>query len=177
MDEDCQWFHSTTHTYAAWLHGDPRGFRTRHHRQHVEGDYKNPPPPEMYDSLHQRSLGLLEQAPVKIERDLREVVALAMVSKLQEYTAQVLALSISSNHVHVLAKMPPGLIPKLWVGYAKREATFQLKEIGWTGKLWAKGGKANPIRDRPHQIHTYNYIVRHRNEGAWVWDFRDYPQV
>ena len=128
----------------------------------------------MYRSLHQRSLGLLKQAPVKIDRDLREVVALAMVSKLQEYTAQVLALSVSSNHVHVLAKMPPGQTPKLWVGYAKREATFQLKEIGWTGKLWAKGGKANPIRDRQHQINTYNYILRHRDEGAWVWDFRDY---
>jgi hypothetical protein len=38
------WYHVTGSTYGAWLPGDPRGFRTRHHRQHVEGDYKDPPP-------------------------------------------------------------------------------------------------------------------------------------
>ena len=169
-----RWFHITTHTYAAWLHGDPRGFRTRHHRGHVEGDYKNPPPVGMYRSLHQRSLELLKQPPVKIEHDLREVVARAMVAKLQEYTAQVLVLSVSSNHVHLLAKMPAGPIPKLWLGYAKREATFQLKAVGWQGKLWAKGGKVNPVRDRQHQLNTFEYILRHRGEGAWVWDFREH---
>lgn len=128
----------------------------------------------MYQSLHQRSLSLLKQAPVTIDRDLRQVVALALVSKLQEYTAQVLALSASSNHVHLLAKMPPGLTPKLWVGYAKREATFQAKEIGWEGKLWARGGKPNRIRDRQHQLNTDYYILRHRDERAGVWDYKDY---
>ena len=39
-----RWFHVTAHTYGAWLAGDARGFRTRHHREHVEGDYKHPPP-------------------------------------------------------------------------------------------------------------------------------------
>jgi hypothetical protein len=31
------------HTYGTWLPGDPKGFRTRHHREHIEGDYKKPP--------------------------------------------------------------------------------------------------------------------------------------
>lgn len=172
--DDRHWFHCTTHTYAQWLLGDPRGFRTRHHRQHVEGDYKNPPPPGLYRSLLQRSQELLTQPPVKLERDLRQLVALAMVEKLQEYTAQVLVLSVSSTHVHLLAKMPPAEIPRLWLGYAKREATFQLKELGWTGKLWAKRSKILPIHDRRHQLNSLSYIVRHRDEGAWVWDFREY---
>jgi hypothetical protein len=34
-----RWYHVIISTYGGWLHGDPRGFRTRHHRAHVEGDY------------------------------------------------------------------------------------------------------------------------------------------
>lgn len=40
------WYHIMCHTYGTWLPGDPRGFRTRHHREHVEGDYKSPPHPD-----------------------------------------------------------------------------------------------------------------------------------
>ena len=61
MDDSRKWFHCTTHTYGAWLYGDPRGFRTRHHREHVEGDYKNPPPKGKYDRQYQRSKKLLKQ--------------------------------------------------------------------------------------------------------------------
>jgi hypothetical protein len=42
------WYHSITSTYGAWLYGDERGFRTRHHREHVDGDYKSPPPRGLY---------------------------------------------------------------------------------------------------------------------------------
>ncbi|HEX3314753.1 MAG TPA: hypothetical protein VHR72_07680 [Gemmataceae bacterium] len=29
-------------TYGSWLPGNPRGFRSRKHRIHSSGDYKNP---------------------------------------------------------------------------------------------------------------------------------------
>ena len=35
------WYHCTAHTYGTWLRGDPRGWRARHHREHVDGDYRN----------------------------------------------------------------------------------------------------------------------------------------
>jgi hypothetical protein len=38
------WYHVVVHVYGSWLRGDPRGWRARHHREHVDGDYKNPPP-------------------------------------------------------------------------------------------------------------------------------------
>jgi len=37
-----EWFHIILIAYAEWLNGDRLGFRTHHHREHVEGDYKNP---------------------------------------------------------------------------------------------------------------------------------------
>ena len=38
------WWHVTLSTYGSWLPGDQRGFRSRKHKIHSSGDYKNPPP-------------------------------------------------------------------------------------------------------------------------------------
>ena len=79
---------------------------------------------------------------------------------------------VGATHLHVQARMPPGPVPKDWLGRAKKHAHFIAADAGWDGKLWAVGGKANPIRDRRHQVNTFHYILGHVAEGAWVWDFR-----
>ncbi|HVK18889.1 MAG TPA: hypothetical protein VM533_18305 [Fimbriiglobus sp.] len=172
MDDSWKWFHCTTHTYGAWLHGDPRGFRTRHHREHVEGDYKNPPPKGKYDWQYQRSQKLLKQAPVMLARDWRPVIGEALVEMFLRLEAQLLCLSMGGQHCHLLAKMPPGPVPKEWIGRAKKHSHFLANERGWTGKLWAVGSKVIPVRDRAHQLNVFQYILRHSREGAWIWDFR-----
>lgn len=35
------WYHVTIHVYGSWLRGDPRGWRSRHHREHADGDYES----------------------------------------------------------------------------------------------------------------------------------------
>ena len=171
-DDSWKWFHLTAHTYAAWLHGDSRGYRTRHHREHIEGDYKNPPPPGKYDEKLNRSKELLKQDPVHLDAEWRRIAGKAILEKLQALGAQVLCVSMSSTHAHVLAKMPPGPVPRMLMGKAKKHAWFIARENGWEGKLWAVRCKVTPIRDRGHQVNTYHYILRHLDEGAWVWDFR-----
>src|SRR5204862_5246205 len=76
------WYHVTNHVYGSWLRGDPRGWRSRHHREHVDGDYKNPPPKGKYDALLEYSKSLMKRDPVKINRDLRQFVLDAIVEKL-----------------------------------------------------------------------------------------------
>jgi hypothetical protein len=39
--------------------------------------------------------------------------------------------------------------------------------------MWGKRGKGTRINDYKHQTNTFNYIVRHKKEGAWVWTYRD----
>ena len=172
MQVRTDWFHCTTHTYGAWLPGDSRGFRTRHHREHVEGDYRNPPPAGVYDERLAESRKLLKQPPVKLTPDLREPAARWMAGKLGELGAYLLCLSVGGSHVHLLANMPVGPTPRLWVGYAKRQVTFALKARGWRGEVWATSCKVIPIRDEGHHRNTYHYILDHADEGAWVWDFR-----
>jgi hypothetical protein len=170
---DPQWFHITCHTYGAWLHGDPKSFRTRHHREHIVGDYKNPPPSGMYAVKLARSRALLKQEPVRLEPMWWPIIGAAVKDKLIELGTQLLVVSMGTTHLHFLGKMPPGPVPRDWVGRAKVYSNFKAKEHGYVGKLWAVRCKVNPIKDRPHQVNTFNYIVGHLKEGAWVWTFQD----
>jgi len=172
MPAEARWFHMTTHTYGAWLYGDPRGFRTRHHREHIEGDYRNPPPPGTYDEELQRSKSLMHQASVKLTSEWRKILGEAIRDRLLALGAEVIAVAMSATHAHVLAKLPADA-PRPWMGFAKKHAWFIARDLGWKDKLWAVRSHALPIRDRGHQENTFKYIVRHRDEEAWVWTFRD----
>jgi hypothetical protein len=167
-----QWYHCITSTYGAWLHGDTRGFRTRHHREHVEGDYKNPPLPGLYAKEHARSVHSLKQPPVRIASALRPIVGTAFREKLRERGAFVLCIAVSGQHVHVLAKIPRGVKPRFLMGLGKKNSNFKLKERGWQGKLWAKRGRDVRVKDRKHQLNIYRYILAHAKEGAWVWHWK-----
>src|SRR5262245_49122155 len=77
------WFHVGSNTKSTWLHGDARGFRTRHHREHIDGDYRNPPPHGKYDEKLQRSMSLLKNPPVVLTREQCLVVCRTMAQALE----------------------------------------------------------------------------------------------
>jgi len=170
-DIDGRWYHCIATTYGAWLHGDPRGFRTRHHREHVEGDYKSPPLPGAHEAILERSRRLLTQPPVRIPEDWRPIIGTAVREKLVRKNGFVLCLAVASQHVHVLAKLPDTAAPRFWMGLARKHTTFESRSRGWQGKLWGKRGKEITVRDRRHQLAVYRYILEHVDQGAWVWDW------
>ena len=168
MEQELQWFHLIVSTYGSWLHGDARGFRTRHHREHVEGDYKNPPPSGMYAGRERRSRESLKQPPAVFAPEQRPLVGAALRDKLQQLGAFVLCFSVSGQHAHVLAKLP-AVLARDWLGKAKRHAWFELRDhCGWIGQMWGKRGNEMRVRDRAHQLNVYGYIIDHASEGAWV---------
>src|SRR3954469_18588066 len=69
------WFHCCGSTYGAWLRGDPRGWRARHHREHVDGDYKNPPAPGTYDRLAAYSHRIMKRERVILSPEARKLAA------------------------------------------------------------------------------------------------------
>src|SRR4051794_5045986 len=106
MDKDPrQWYHIIITTYGAWLHGDERGFRTRHHREHIMGDYKCPPPPGMYEDKLRRSRKLMKQAPVILEKRWRSLIGMALWQELTRLGNWVLAIAVNDQHVHLLVKL------------------------------------------------------------------------
>ncbi|HET6426265.1 MAG TPA: hypothetical protein VFG20_21415 [Planctomycetaceae bacterium] len=162
------WFHLIISAYGSWLPGDPRGFRTRHHRDHVDGDYKSPPPVGIYDELHDANQQSLTQPATVIPTTLRPIVGSALRDRFNEAGGRVLAISCGGQHAHIQVQLDAG-DARVPLRNAKRTATYAARNAGFEPKLWAIRGKIIRIRDRAHQQNVYRYILDHAHEGAWVW--------
>jgi hypothetical protein len=167
------WYHVTVHAYGFWLRGDPRGWRSLHHREHVEGDYKNPPLKGAYDNLYELSKALMKRDPVRIAAELRQFIADAIAKRLHQDGIQVLIVSVDAKHLHVLARFSDHN-PRHWIGLAKKHASHSVRQHALRteeGGLWAKRSRAEPIASRQHQVRSFGYILDHLNLGARVWRF------
>ena len=165
------WYHITVHAYGSWLRGDPRGWRSRDHREHVQGDYKNPPPKGKYDRLSAKSKSLMPREPVRIATDLRKFVVDSFVERLHRDDIEVLAASVDSKHIHLVARFEDHR-PHHWIGRAKKHVSHLLRQEGLRedeGGLWAKRSRAEPIKDRKHQLNCFRYIIAHSSKGAVIW--------
>lgn len=185
------WYHCIVSTYGAWLPGDPRAFRTRKHREHVEGDYKSPPPKGVYEQRHQQSQDRMKRDAVSLSEAMRCLVLDEIVQSAEKHRVELLAISVSAMHFHLLGKFSmhrrkPTLdergLQTSSIDDPVRHIVGQFKQ--WSSKrlirdgladagLWGKRGKIVPIKDRRHQINTFKYICKHRQEGAALWTYQD----
>ncbi len=187
------WYHCIASTYGTWVRGDARGFRTRHHREHVEGDYRSPPPRAVYQHLDRQSKRLLRTSPIVLSPAQRKLVCEAMGTRLTDLGVQVLEISVGPTHVHALLRFPnfsepnatiPGMrrgnmledgrdpVPRHLLGMAKKHTSHclrqrNLKEAGTP--LWGRRSKLIPIEDHPHQLAVLAYIRRHDSQDATLW--------
>lgn len=171
-----RWFHVVFNTYGTWLPGDPRGFRTRHHREHIDGDYKSPPPSGLYEKRHARSACALREVPRRFTKTERRLVVRALVERLVALRLVVAAAAVGREHVHLVLKCPPADVRHV-VGLAKKHAWYVLRDHGHSGLVWARRSRAEPIRDRHHQLNAVNYVLRHADDGAAVWRYGDPIEV
>jgi hypothetical protein len=163
------WYHVMGHTYGTWLPGDPKGFRTRNHREHVEGDYKNPPPKGKYDQLWKRSKDLMNRDPVYLTIDQRHRAVEEIVRSLKKWGIELRIASIDRIHLHALTRVIDHN-PRHWIGLAKKESSANMKRDGLApqGGLWAVGCKCLPITGADHFENTTGYIRDHKDRGAVI---------
>ena len=163
------WYHIMGHTYGTWLPGDPKGFRTRHHREHVEGDYRNPPPKGMYDARLEQSKRLMKRDPVYLEWDQRVRAIDEIVASLRRRSIEFAIFSLDRIHLHGLARFPDHN-PRHWIGVAKRECSHYCKQTGHApvGGLWATRCKYLPVNDAAHRENVFDYIRKHEDKGAAI---------
>ncbi len=171
------WYHLTAHTYGTWLYGDRRGWRTRHHREHVEGDYRHPPAPGTFEDKLAQSRNLMKRSPVYVSVPARILVVGVVVEKFQTDGIELLAASMTRDHLHVLVRVPDHN-PREWMGRAKKHSSHILREknLKPEGSLWGVRCKVDPVKDRSHQINIVGYIRDHRDEGGATWIFTN-PKV
>ena len=166
-----KWFHVTFSTYGTWLPGDPRGFRTKEHKRHSSGDYRSRPPQGEHAGLRTLARKTMRGTPVTLTLTQRKTCARAMIEKLTERGCEVIAIAVGGQHVHLQLRMEDHDVKRV-VGSAKQLASHRVRdEI--PGTIWASGCRADPIRSREHQTRVFEYIVRHRSEGAYVWTIHD----
>jgi hypothetical protein len=94
------------------------------------------------------------------------------IDHLRKKGIELLALAIGGRHVHLQLKCDPGEVIAT-LGSVKRALWYERREAGNGERLWGKGRKIVRIRNREHQVAVLEYILSHRDEGAWVWCWRD----
>ncbi len=170
------WYHINGNTYGTWLRGDNRGWRARHHREHVVGDYKNPPPPGTYNKLHIQSQMLMTRPPVHLSPQAARIACDEFAASLLRHAITVLAVAINDHHFHTLARIPDHT-PRKWIGIAKKDSARMLSDrsLVQPGGIWAVRCRCLPIRDRIHQINGFHYIKKHSTQNAVVWTYCSDP--
>lgn len=187
------WFHVMGNTYGTWLPGDPRGWRTAHHKHHVNGDYKHPPPPGTGNALHAWAKQHLKHDAVYLSPNQRRLACNHFVEALQHHNIEFTELAMGVIHFHLLARFPlqspasPDAgaptgaravsinpAPRQLTGKAKSWTTHNLKKAGhFTNRkagLWASKCKVKPVTDAEHfEYLRTTYIPRHIDEGAVLW--------
>ncbi|MGB2820689.1 MAG: transposase [Phycisphaerae bacterium] len=159
-------YHINWGTYGSWLPGDPRGFRTRRHRMHVEGNYRNPPPVGVYEGLHEHVKANLRKPPIALPDELRPAVGCACLEQFEKEGVCAYALSVGGEHVHAAVDCSPeGL--KQMVGRVKKVSSHRIRDQ-IPGKVWSGGCKPVVVRDEQHWRNVLKYIRDHAPQ-AWVW--------
>jgi len=166
------WRHVIINTKCTWLHGDERGFRSRGHRIHSSGDYRNPPPPGEHEDLH-RFHEKRSGDEVHIPYKLRPIIGREILAFLRAEQHRLLALAVTKIHAHFLVELAIDLRAVKWtVGQAKRKSSRAVKSE-MPGSVWSAGGTYKPIEARDHLDHAYSYVLYDQGAGAWSWSFQD----
>ena len=168
------WYHLMCHTYGTWLPGDPKGFRARHHREHIEGDYKNPPPVGRDAERWEQSKRLMKRDPVYLDAAQRQRAVDEILKSFLKRAIEIKALSVDRIHMHVLAKIADR-DARRHMGVAKRECSHYMKVAGLApvGGLWGVRCEVVPIADAGHFENADQYILDHEGAGAAVWPARE----
>src|SRR5207248_6262669 len=122
------WRHVVISTRRSWLHGDRRGFRSRGHRIHSSGDYRDPPPQGEHEGLLGYHETRAKGPAIKIRKHLRAEVGKAILRAILESSSRVLVIAVKGKHTHILTELPlPKRLAKAVVGKWKSARTRVLR--------------------------------------------------
>jgi REP element-mobilizing transposase RayT len=113
-------------TYGTWLQGDTKGFVTD---GKVRGENI---------TLKRSNIRNLTKAAVRLSRREKEIVSNAIIEAAKRFEQKILAITVRSNHVHIVAEyvaVPIGVI----AGYYKNAGRVALQKNGFKGRVWTKG--------------------------------------
>lgn len=168
-----RWWLVTWVTYASWLPGDPRGFKTWRKRQYVppptgkshfgEPTYRS----EDYIEEHDQARAISGATVVLLSQERRLVLA-TMVEELEELSIWPSIVAVAEQHVHLIAKFG-SLRIRPTVGRFKFATTQRLNRNGFRSQRpWAKGCHMESLPTEEAFLQAFEYIRKHQDDGAAV---------
>ncbi len=135
-------------TYGTWLQGDARGY--------VKNGKIFPG-----DKLLQASnVSRLCDSPINLSAAQRLAVRAAILTEADKLGQKILALSVASNHIHLVAGYIPKPIGRV-VSHYKNAARFALRITGGTDRWWSKGYDKRYCFDKCSLQSRIAYVISH----------------
>jgi REP element-mobilizing transposase RayT len=136
-------------TYGTWLQGDKRGY------------VKNGRVCSGNKALMESNKQLQLKDAIRLSRVQQQVVKEAIIGEAALQGQCIHALSVQSNHVHIVVEYVPKPIGKV-VAYYKKAARLALKAMGHNGKLWTKGYDKRFCFGRTNLEQRIKYVQDHK---------------
>lgn len=140
-------------TYGTWLQGDKRGF-VKKGKIHSSNQ-------RLADANIQR----LSKKPVTLSKTHRHETEKAIRQKAEQLNQKIYALSVSSNHVHIVAEYIPRPIGSIVTHY-KNAAQVALRRVGLSGRIWTKGFDKRYCFDEQSLRNRIAYVNSHHKNSV-----------
>ena len=139
-------------TYGSWLQGDSRGF------------VKNGKILSSNLLLADSNKRNLSKEPVKISKNNQSIVADSICEKAKQLNQKIYALSVSSNHVHIVAEYIAEPIGRVVAAY-KSAAQVALRRAGISGRIWTRGFDKRFCFDEQTLRNRIDYVKSHNRNS------------
>jgi len=135
-------------TYGTWLQGDKRGYVKD---GQILGENQ---------ALHEANKNAQKSKAVRLSEESWHIIKDAILKEAKEIGQRIHAISICSNHVHIVAGCVEEAVGKV-AGRYKKAATDALRENGFGGKVWTKGFDKRFCLDEKELKQRINYVQNH----------------
>ncbi len=140
-------------TYGTWLQGDAKGFV-------ADGEVRGE-----NIALEKNNVKNLMKAAVRLGRREKEIVRNAIIEAARRFEQKILAITVRSNHVHIVAEyvdVPIGVI----AGYYKNAGRVALQKNGFKGRVWTRGYDRRFCFSEKELRTRVDYVNKHGKKQA-----------
>ena len=142
-------------TYGTWLQGDRRRW------------VKDGAIHEANPALENINRQNMKAKHVMLSKEQKIYAASAIIDKASELKQKVFALTVCSNHIHILLQNIDLSIGRV-VSHYKHAIRLALQQQGFQGKLWTRGFDKRYCMDNQDISTKIAYIRTHENTDAEI---------
>jgi REP element-mobilizing transposase RayT len=145
----------TFRTYGTWHHGDKR-YSVGRNGMNLYGSPKFQPSVPFVDSMQNGQT----QPAIILDKRQRALVASAITEVCSHREYAIRALSVRTNHVHVVvsASVRPEKIVNAFKAYATRKLRTE-SDVNGESKVWSRGASTRYLWKPKHVVAAVDYVL------------------